>query len=378
MNFENRSENMLYPVVMAGGRGKRFWPQSRIKRPKQTLKITDSKKSMIQLTLERVKKLVPNQNIQVVTNHQQLELIKSQLSDLPEESFVVEPAMKNTAPCIGLSAVLLEDKDPEATMLILPADHVIKKEQEFIDTVRAAQKVASEKGSLVTFGIKPNYPSTGYGYIEIVQNTKFKLQSKEIYQVERFTEKPDKENANRFVKSGNYYWNSGIFVWKVSTILKSFQIFRPKLYKKLMKIKDILKEEDYFQKLNRIYRNIEEESIDYGIIEPSTAENKPREAPDVYSIASSFGWNDVGSWKSLEDVLPKDKNGNVRKGKNLDLNVKNSILVSEGEHLIGAIGLENVIIVHTEDATLVCNKEDDQKVKKLLKMIEKKGYKDYL
>lgn len=369
---------MLYAVVMAGGRGKRFWPKSRIKSPKQTLRITDERKSMLQLTLERVRNLVPEDNIQIVTNYQQIELIKSQLPNLSKDNFIIEPMRKNTAPCIGLTAVLLQKEDPEATMLILPADHVIKNEDKFIKTVKAAQKVAQDKGALVTFGIQPDYPSTGYGYIETAQSSKFKVQGKEIYKVKRFTEKPVKEKAIQFVESGSYFWNSGMFVWKVSAILKAFKIFRPKLYEALMQVKDIAYHENYSQELNRIYNNIKEESIDYGIMEPSTSYDKPNNAPEVYSIASEFGWNDVGSWRSLEQLLSKDENGNVKKGKTLSLNVKDSIIISNNKHLIGAVELDNIIVVHTEDATLVCNKDHSQEVKKLLKMIEEREYKGYL
>jgi len=363
---------------MAGGRGKRFWPKSRITRPKQILKIVDQKKSMIQITLDRIKTLIPKENVQIVTNTQQVDLIRQQLPKLNDENFVIEPTMRNTAPCIGLSAILLNKRDPESVMLVLPADHIIKDKEEFLDTVKASYKVAKDRNVLITFGIRPTFASTGYGYIQIVRGSRFKVRSKDIYAVKRFTEKPDKSKARRFVGSGNYFWNSGMFVWKTSTILSAFKLFMPDLYYSLLKIKEKIDSRNFRKRLKQIYGGLEDKSIDYGVMEPATSSKLGSGSPEVVSINSDFGWNDVGSWRSLENILPKDEGDNVRVGKNIELGVKDSIIVSDEKHLVSVVDVEDIIIVHTDDATLVCHKDSAQKVKKLLKYIEKEDLKEYL
>ncbi len=370
---------MVYAIIMAGGRGKRFWPKSRIKMPKQALHIVDKKKSMIQVTVNRIKKQVSKKNIRIVTNCQQIDLMKSHLSNLSDKNFIVEPDMKNTAACIGLSAVLLEKHDPDAVMIVLPADHMVKDEENFVSNLKAATKVAQNKNALVTFGIKPNYPSVGYGYIEVDRNSKFNIRNVCFYKVNRFTEKPNRKKAKKFFKGNKHFWNSGMFVWKASVVLKSFEFFMPDLYSLLLEIRNVIEKKGFENKLKAIYKKMEDKSIDYGIMEPSTSKNKPDNAPDVYLVNADFGWNDVGSWKSLDDILFKDRNGNVKLGKSVNLESKDSIVISNENHLIGTIGVEDTIIVHTDDATLVCRKKDAQKVKKLLSLMEKKGkFKNYL
>jgi len=371
---------MLYAVIMAGGRGKRFWPKSRIDKPKQILKIIDLDKSMIRITLDRIIPLIPKENVQIVTNITQVKLIKKELPELSDENFVIEPAIRNTAACIGLSAILLKKKnDPDAVMVVLPADHVVKDKNKFLDTIKSASKVAKEKEALVTCGIKPTFASTGYGYIHVGSDSESGINIKDVFKVKSFIEKPDDKTAEEFFKSGEYFWNSGMFIWKVSAILKAFEVFMPKLYNSLLEIEKIIDDDSFNVKLKDIYSILENKSIDYGVMEPSVkAKAKDKKNPPVYLVRSNFRWNDVGSWRSLEDILPKDENGNVKLGKGINLDVKDSIIISNDKHLVAAINVKDLIIVHTDKATLVCNKKDAEEVKKLLEIIEKEGLEEYL
>lgn len=372
---------MLYAVIMAGGRGKRFWPRSRFKKPKQVLKIVDPARTMIEITIDRLKPIIGIDKTKIVTNKKQIGIIKSSVPYLTDKNFIAEPLMKDTAACIGLSAVLLEKEDPDAVMLVIPADHVIKNEKKFLSTVEAAYKFVEKEESLITFGIKPKFPGTGFGYIEIKENSKRCFKGKNIFKTRRFTEKPPKVEAKKFFEKGSYYWNSGMFLWKAKSILKTFKKFMPELHEALLNIKKISESAGFDKKLEKIYADLSKISIDYGIMEPAVL-SKSKDILNVYTMVSEFGWDDVGSWKNMENVFKKDKSGNITVGDNAVLDTKNCIIISNDgsaeKHLIGTIDLENIIIIHTKDATLVCRKDSAQKVKKLVSLIEEKSLDRYL
>ncbi len=344
---------MISVVIMAGGKGERFWPKSRVNMPKQFLTLTDDGKSMIQHTVERLKSLVEIENIYVVTNESYEKLVQEHIPNLPKENIILEPIAKNTAPCIGLAAMHIAKKNKDAKMIVLPADHLVKFEELFIETLKTAIEVVEKGENLVTIGITPNYPETGYGYIKF----KEKLESvKNVYEVERFVEKPNLEKAKEYLASGQYLWNSGMFVWKVSTILNNFKKYLPEIYSSLEKIGKIVGTENYERELEAEFSKIPSESIDYGIMEKAT---------NIYVVPGNFGWDDVGSWLSLERINKTNQDGNVISGNTITIKTKNSIIQAQ-DKLIATVGLENIIIIDTEDALLICNKDNTQEVKEII------------
>ncbi|MBM7556930.1 mannose-1-phosphate guanylyltransferase [Halanaerobacter jeridensis] len=353
---------MITPLIMAGGVGSRFWPLSREDKPKQFLNLVDEDRSMIQATVDRISKLTIKDNVFIATNDKYVEQMQEHLPEVPLENITIEPMRKNTAACIGLASLYMEQKDPEAVMVVLPSDHLILDEERFLDTVESAVDIAEQGDNLVTLGIEPTHPETGYGYIDY--RAKYdEINGNEVFEVNAFTEKPNKETAENFVEDGTYLWNSGMFVWKVSTIRKMFKEYMPKLHEGLEKMKegigtdeekDILKEE--FEKLDSI-------SIDYGIME---------KAKNIYVIPGSFGWDDIGSWPALERVEKRDKNGNVIKGRHIGIDTKNTIVHGNGK-IVTTVGLEDIVIVDTEDAILVCDKKRAQEVKEIRNLLSDKG-----
>ena len=346
---------MTSVVIMAGGKGERFWPKSRINLPKQFLSLTDDGKSMIQHTVERVKNLVDIENIYVVTNEMYKNLVSEHIPDIPEANIIIEPAAKNTAPCIGLAAVHIAKKDINSKMIILPSDHLIKFNEIFIDTLKTALDVVEKDNNLATIGITPNYPETGYGYINFKKGEKFKNKAN-VYEVLSFVEKPNLEKAKEYLASGQYLWNSGMFAWKTSTILKNFKEHLPEIFDGLQKIGESVNTEKYENTLKEVFSNLPSESIDYGIME---------KADNIYVIPGNFGWDDVGSWLSLERINKTNQDGNVIKGNVISIKTKNSI-IQGNEKLIATIGLENIVVVDTKDAILICNKENTQEVKEVI------------
>ncbi|RKD32266.1 mannose-1-phosphate guanylyltransferase [Thermohalobacter berrensis] len=359
---------MISAVIMAGGKGERFWPKSRKKQPKQLLKLTNDDKTMIQLTVDRIEKLVDSNNIFIATVEDYAHPINSQLPQVPKQNILVEPMGKNTAACIGLAAVHIAKKDPDAVMLVLPSDHLIKNNEKFIDVLKTAKEVAEQGENLVTIGIRPQYPETGYGYINFEEKID-SINGNDVLKVNRFVEKPDKETAKKYLESGKYLWNSGMFAWKVSTILKCMEMYMPELYKGLMKIKEAIGTDKEEEVLCSEYSKFESISIDYGIME---------KAESIFVIPGDFGWDDVGSWTSLERINNPDKEGNVVKGDNvITLDTKKCIIEGSNK-LIATIGVEDLVIVDTDDATLICSKEKSQQVKNLLKKIKIMKKENYL
>ena len=358
---------MISAVIMAGGKGERFWPESRVDMPKQFLSLTEDGKSMIQHTVERLEGLVEYENMYVVTNKNYKELIQKHVPQIPVENIITEPVAKNTAPCIGLAAVHIAKKDPEAKMMVLPSDHLIKYNEMFLDTLRIALEVSEEDNSLVTIGITPSYPETGYGYINFTKGD-LPSEMKNIYRVKKFEEKPNLEKAKDYLVSGKYLWNSGMFVWKASTILNCIESFIPELHSGLMEISETINTEKYEETLEKIFSCFPSESIDYGVME---------KAENIYTIPGNFGWDDVGSWLSLERIKHTNQDGNVVDGNVITIKTSNSIIQGKSK-LIAAVGLEDVIIIDTDDAILICNKSHSQEVKDVINNLKICNRTEYL
>lgn len=353
-----KGQGGLYAAILAGGIGSRFWPMSRESTPKQLLKVIGDE-SLLKATLARLKPVVPMDRTSIITNTKQAELIRQHLGcGLKEKlpGFVIEPFGMNTAPAIGLAAMRLYEADPEAVMAILPADHLIEDAKPFRDALKAAAQAAKE-GFLVTFGIVPDCPETGYGYIKSGSRTVMKAGGLPIRNVERFVEKPDLKRAKKYLREGGYYWNSGIFVWKAARILEEIKKHLPGLDKAL---KDIKSGDD----INKAYKTAEAISIDHGILE---------KAGRVAVIPARFPWSDVGSWSSFAGILQPDGSGNIIKGRSIDIGSKGSIILG-CDRVVATIGLEGMIVVDTPDATLICPKSRAQEVKDVVSLLKKKGF----
>ncbi|NFI51507.1 mannose-1-phosphate guanylyltransferase/mannose-6-phosphate isomerase [Clostridium botulinum] len=346
-------------VVMAGGKGERFWPRSRKSLPKQFLSLTDDGKTMIQLTIERLKSLVNIEDVYIVTNKDYKKLVVEQIPGIPEENILLEPIAKNTAPCIGLAAMHIKKKYEDAVMLVLPSDHLIKYNEIYIDTLKEAVEVAKEDDNLITIGITPSYPETGYGYINFGRDEN-DIKRNNVYRVKRFVEKPNLETAKEYLSSGRYLWNSGMFVWKATTILDNFKEYLSDIYEGLDKIYNSMDTDNYNEILINEFSKFRSESIDYGIME---------RANNIYTIPGSFGWDDVGSWLALERINKSNDDGNVVKGNVITINSKNSIIQAQ-DKLIATIGMEDLIVVDTDDALLIANKDSTQEVKKIIENLK--------
>lgn len=343
-------------LIMAGGRGERFWPRSRKSLPKQFLSLTGDGRTMIQLTVERILPLVDMEDIFIATNKDYKELVKKQLPNLPEENILCEPVGRNTAPCIGLGAMHIAKKYKDALMMVLPSDHLIKYNSMFVSTLKEACRIAEENTNLVTIGITPDYPETGYGYIKFNPE----VSKGQSFEVDRFVEKPSLEVAKEYLATEEYLWNSGMFVWKTSTILKNIELFMKDIYEGLVRIKDSIGTEDQEAVLEKEFTAFRSESVDYGIME---------KAENIYTIPGTFGWDDVGSWLAVERIRKSNESGNVVSGNIITVNSKNCI-IEGSKKLIATVGLEDLIIVDTEDATLICAKQSAGDIKKVLENLK--------
>jgi mannose-1-phosphate guanylyltransferase len=346
---------MLHVVIMAGGKGTRFWPLSRKVKAKQFIDIVGSK-SLIKNTVERLHPLVSKKNIWVVTNKDQKKFLLKEKLGLPTDQILYEPCGKNTAPCIGWAAFEIHKKDPEAIMIVLPADHYIKKQANFRNTLKTAADFVKKNDCLMTIGIKPTFPHTGYGYIEVFKNTN----KNKIEKINTFKEKPDFLTAQKYFTSGKFLWNSGMFVWKATKILGLLKKHLPNSYKTLAKIAKVSQNPS---ELAKLYNKLESISLDYGIMEKSIDQ--------TYLIESNFEWSDVGNWKALEELWQKDSDNNAIKGKVLSLGSKNNIVFA-GKKLVTLIDVENLIVVEADDAILILPKNSDQKIKELYENLDEK------
>jgi mannose-1-phosphate guanylyltransferase len=353
----------LYAVIMAGGVGSRFWPRSKKKTPKQLLQIF-GERTMIQDTVKRISEVVPINNILIVTNNEQREGILSQLPELPAENIIVEPFGRNTAACIGLASIQIQNIDPDAITFVLPADHVIQDNQEFINTLNTAANFADKKSALITIGIEPKRPETGYGYIQVDD----RAVEMNVCKVNTFAEKPNYATAVRFIESGDFYWNSGMFIWKVGTILDEIKQHMPDLHDGLNLIRDKIGAPDYDGTLKNVYGQLRNISIDYGIMEKSDK---------VYLVKGKFSWSDVGSWEAVYQLRDKDEDGNVKVGNTyLDM-VHDSYIYSPGK-FTAVIGLDNVVVINNEDALLVCKMDKSQDVKKVIDYLKLNKFNDHI
>lgn len=351
-------------LIMAGGRGERFWPKSRQSLPKQFLSLTDDDKTMIQLTVERILPLVDIEDIYIATNRNYKELVRQQLPELPEENILCEPVGKNTAPCIGLGAMHISKKYDDALMFVLPSDHLIKMNKIFLRTLKDACEVAEQGENLVTIGITPDEPETSYGYIRFDAEHSVGR----AFKVEQFVEKPNLERAKAYLASGQYMWNSGMFTWKVSTILNNMQQFLPETFEGLCRIREAIGTEQENEVLVKEFTAFKSESIDYGIME---------KAANIYILTSAFGWDDVGSWLAVGRIQKTNEFGNVVSGNAITVDTQNTI-IQGGKKLIATVGLENMIIVDTEDALLICEKEHAADIKKVLENLRMCNRTEYL
>lgn len=351
-------------LIMAGGRGERFWPKSRRNMPKQFLSLTDDGKTMIQLTVERILPLVAMEDIFIVTNRDYKELVRQQLPKLPEENILCEPVGKNTAPCIGLGAVHIAKKYSDAVMFVLPSDHLIKYNTMFLNTLSDAAEVAEKGENLVTIGITPDYPETGYGYIKFQPEQTLGR----AFAVERFVEKPDLETAKSYLATEQYLWNSGMFTWKVSTILNNLKRFLPETYEGLVRIQSSIGTSEEEAVLEKEFSAFQSVSIDYGVME---------KAENIYILSGSFGWDDVGSWLAVGRIRKSNEFGNVISGNAVTVDTKECIIQGE-EKLIATVGLEDVIVVDTKDALLICHKDHAGDIKKVLENLKICNRTEYL
>lgn len=359
----------LYAVIMAGGVGARFWPRSREKTPKQLLEIVGSG-TMIQNTVRRLDGFIDSKNIFVVTNKVQKASVIKQLPSIPPQNIFGEPIGRNTAPCIGLAALFIRRLDPNGVMVILPSDHVIQMVEEFQRILRLAVNVAIESGHLITIGIKPTRPETGYGYIQFIDedDSASKYFSQGVYKVKTFAEKPNYPTAEKFLQSGDFLWNSGIFIWRVDVILDEFKRLLPDLYDGLMKIEQTLGTEKFHSTLEYVYGVVRGISIDYGVME---------KAGSVYVIKGDFGWSDVGSWDEVSNISEKDENNNVVRGKVITRETSDSFIYSN-DKLIVTIGVNDLIIITTDDAVLVCRRGKSQDVREIVDYLKRKQMNDFL
>lgn len=349
---------MTYAVIMAGGSGTRFWPMSTRKRPKQFLKLFGDR-TMIQSTVDRLEGFAPKERCMVVTNSHYTQLVREQLPGLPEEFVIGEPVARNTAPCVAAAAHILFNRDADAVMAVLPADHFIHDAATFRAILDAATETARQNNALVTIGITPNRPETGYGYIRYDEKRRTRAGVHPAYAVRNFTEKPDLERAMRFIDSGDYLWNSGMFIWRAETVLQEFRRQQPEIYSAL----DMLGDGHPTQEMiDDFYHACPSISVDYGIMES---------AERVEVIPGDFGWNDVGSWTAVYELAEKDSENNSVSAVNSSIQRSAGNLVeSQSGKVIALVGVENLAVVETEEAILVCNLKKSQYVRDVVEHLK--------
>lgn len=355
-----------YVAIMAGGIGSRFWPMSRTAHPKQFLDILGTGKTLIQQTYSRYARFIPKENIYVVTTEEYVPIVKKQLQDIPVENILAEPSRKNTAPCIAYMAFKLMQKDPKALMIAAPADHLITETDEFVKTTKTALGFVNHINALVTIGIKPNHPNTGYGYIQHEAGEA----APGVYEVKTFTEKPNRELAETFLASGDFLWNAGIFTWKVKNIIDAFEKHEPELYELFAAEKEKFNTAEEKEAVENIYPQCTNISIDIAVLE---------KADNVYVIPASFGWSDLGTWNSAWDNMEKDYFGNAVSGKHVMVVDANNCMVHVPDNkLVLLQGLKDYIIVDTKDVLLICKKDKEQEIKEYVAEVKRNMGDKYL
>ena len=350
-------KNSTYCVIMAGGIGARFWPMSKSSHPKQFIDILDYGESLIQQTYNRFRKICPAENIYIVTNEAYEGLVKTQIPEMKPERLLLEPARRNTAPCIAYANYKILQRDPDANIIVAPSDHIILKEDLFLSNIQTAIEAASKNEWLITLGIRPSRPDTGYGYIQFEETTVYP-ENKLLRKVRTFTEKPDIELAKTFIKCGDFLWNSGIFIWNLKSIMNAFSrhlLEVDVIFKEGLGKYDTPSEQEFIRQAYMVCRNI---SIDYGVME---------KADNVYVLSVDFGWSDLGTWGSLYETRRKDDNLNAVVGKNVMLYDTHGCVVNmPREKLVVLQGLEDYIVVEEENTLLICRKSDEQQLRQIV------------
>ncbi|RKX36143.1 MAG: mannose-1-phosphate guanyltransferase [Verrucomicrobia bacterium] len=348
-----------YVVIMAGGRGERFWPESRLRRPKQLLPIA-GEEAMLTQTLNRLPGLVPLENTLVLTNREQIDSVREVCPSLPAENIIAEPEGRDTAAAVGLATLMVKRRSADASLAMLPADHVIANHERFRAVLEAAFLAAEQDPVLVTIGIVPTEPATGYGYIQKGEPMG-DLNGRSLFAVRRFVEKPDLETARKYLDSGDFFWNGGMFVWQVSTIERAFEEHAPELRKAFVELEaDMIEGGDFETVLSRHFPKLPRISVDFAIME---------KARNVVTVSADFDWDDVGAWPAAARHMNPMGEGNVSRGRALVENGSGNIIVSDPDHLVALVGCDNLVVVHTDDATLVCPKGESQRIKDLVKRL---------
>lgn len=359
---------MLHAVIMAGGSGTRFWPASRSKNPKQMLTLV-GEQSMLQTTAERLDGLISPEHTLVMTNKHLVDKVREQLPGVPPEQIVGEPSKRDTAACIALAASLVVNADPDAIMLVLPADHIISTTGQFQDCMRSGVRLIEQSPQrIVTFGIRPTYASESFGYVQRGEPL-VDANMAGAYRVASFREKPNQQIAEQYLQSGNYDWNSGIFMWRASTILEALRRFEPEMMKRIDKIAAAMGTPGFPVTLQREFELIDGRSIDYAVME---------RYHDVAVIEATFRWDDVGSWQSIGRLTQPDEQGNCVRGKYLPIQSQRMIVYGESDHLLVTIGMQDMIVVHTENATLIAPKSEEEQVREVVKQLQARNWEDFL
>lgn len=347
-----------YVLIMAGGIGSRFWPYSRKKRPKQFLDILGTGRTLLQMTFDRFSEIAEPDQFVIITYRKYLPLVKEQLPELKDHQILTEPMRKNTAPCIAYATYRIHSMDPEATIIVTPADHLILQEKKFNRTLKRAVEAADD-GKLITLGIKPNRPETGYGYIQYIEKPET-----DAFRVKAFIEKPNSKLAKTFLESGDFVWNSGMFVWKAKSLIRAFEKHMPDMAEVFEEGKDIYGTDGESAFVAIAYAQIKNISIDYGIMEKSS---------QVYVILGNFGWSDLGSWHSLYDLRDKDEDNNVVEANAILYDTKNSFIKVDGNKLVVVQGLENYLVNETDNVLLICKLDAEKKFREFVSNAKKKG-----
>ena len=347
----NQIHNDIQVIIMAGGVGSRFWPMSTPDYPKQFIDVMGVGRSLIQLTVDRLKPICPVENMWVVTNEKYIRIVKEQIPDMPVDNILAEPEARNTAPCIAYACWKIQKKHPNANIVVTPSDALVINTTEYQRVLSKALNYTSDKNAIVTIGIKPSRPETGYGYIAAAESTSVD----EIYKVEAFKEKPNLETAEQYLASGNYYWNAGIFVWNIDTISKAIRTFQPNLASIMDEMAPSFYTEQEKEVVGKLFPTCEKISIDYAVMEKSK---------EIYTLPAEFGWSDLGSWGSLHTLLPQDEAGNAIVGKDIRLyECKNCVVHAADESKVVVQGLDGYIVAEKHGQLLVCSLKEEQRIK---------------
>ncbi|MFY0608160.1 MAG: mannose-1-phosphate guanylyltransferase [Cyclobacteriaceae bacterium] len=352
----------LHVVIMAGGTGTRFWPYSRNNKPKQFLDVLGTGRSLLQATYDRFATHVPDDQIWIVSNEIYADILEEQLPQLPKDNILLEPSKRNTAPCIAYAAYKIREKDPEAIMAILPSDHVIFKEDAFLDVINQAVE-ACDESRLFTIGIEPHRPETGYGYIQYIES------DEPVKPVKTFTEKPELDLAKKFLESGDFVWNAGIFVWKTSAIIKAFETHQPELAETFAEGSTMYFTDQEAKFIKSAYSISKSDSIDYAIME---------KAEEVFVVLGEFGWSDLGSWNALHEIKEKDADENVFEGDVISYNSKDNFILSKTKRVILAQDLEGYLVADFDDVLLICKKEDSNVFRQFVSDVKNKKGSDFI